>query len=200
MSLHGVTVIWILTLIFRLEAREQQKNILHLWSHELSYARLTFLWARGASALALCTIRLLNMVSQPVVGMLVSLIHEVKICFYRFFSVKALRILFNFLLKFFDSSTGVRWEDVNFFEGTLGTEQQQWQWSQKRKEARHIWARVMDAVQCALDGDTMCHSKGENHVGTSNGSSLIISLFTYAASSLGPTLISWKSCCLKLWK
>ena len=34
---------WILTLIFRLEAREQQKNILHLWSHELSYARLTFL-------------------------------------------------------------------------------------------------------------------------------------------------------------
>ena len=109
MSLHGVTVIWILTLIFRLEAREQQKNILHLWSHELSYARLTFLWwARGASALALCTIRLLNMVSQPVVGMLVLLIHEVKFCFYRFFSVKALRILFNFLLKLFDSSTGVR--------------------------------------------------------------------------------------------
>ena len=38
-----MSVIWILTLIFRLEAREQQKNILHLWSHELSYARLTFL-------------------------------------------------------------------------------------------------------------------------------------------------------------
>ena len=116
------------------------------------------------------------MVSQPVVGMLVLLIHEVKICFYRIFSVKALRILFNF----------------------LGTEQQQWQWSQKRKEARHIWARVMDAVQCALDSNTMCHSKGENHVGTSNVSSLIISLFTYVSSSSDPTLISWKSCCLKL--
>ena len=49
MSLHGVTVIWILTLIFRLEAREQQKNILHLWSHELSYARLTFLGTRRIS-------------------------------------------------------------------------------------------------------------------------------------------------------
>ena len=97
-----MSVIWILTLIFRLEAREQQKNILHLWSHELSYARLTFLGTGRIS------IRLLNMVSQPVVGMLVLLIHEVKICFYRIFSVKALRILFKFLLKFFDSSTGVR--------------------------------------------------------------------------------------------
>ena len=44
-----MSVIWILTLIFRLEAREQQKNILHLWSHELSYARLTFLGTRRIS-------------------------------------------------------------------------------------------------------------------------------------------------------
>ena len=56
MSLHGVTVIWILTLIFRLEAREQQKNILHLWSHELSYARRTFLGTPSISiALQLST-------------------------------------------------------------------------------------------------------------------------------------------------
>ena len=47
---------WILTLIFRLEAREQQKNILHLWSHELSYARLTFLGTPSISiALKLST-------------------------------------------------------------------------------------------------------------------------------------------------
>ena len=32
-----------LTLIFRLEASEQQKNILHLWSQEFSLALLTFL-------------------------------------------------------------------------------------------------------------------------------------------------------------